>query len=155
MTADGELDDLDWEILREIRGLCEALDPVPDDLVERVRFAIDLADIDTEIEVLRATEMPMAAGARGEHSRVITFDSPTLTIMVKIESNADGSLRVDGWLSPVGGHAVEARTASGPITTSSSADGRFSLARVPAGMVQFVVRPSGQTGIVSTPTMKL
>ncbi len=42
----------------------------------------------------------MLAARGAEQSRTITFDSDSLTIMIRIDSNNDGTARVDGWLAP-------------------------------------------------------
>jgi hypothetical protein len=39
------LDDVDAEILGELRATYDALDPVPEDLVERVKFSLALDEM--------------------------------------------------------------------------------------------------------------
>ncbi|MBB5953948.1 hypothetical protein FHS29_000518 [Saccharothrix tamanrassetensis] len=150
----GELDELDVEILHEVRWLWESVDPVPDDLVDRVKFAVELEDAD--VEVVRIAEHCEVAGVRGDvRSRLITFAGDTLDFMVNVQAMGDGTLRVDGWISPPAAHPVEVRARGGPLRTSANEDGRFALDRVPAGLVQFVIRPKGRGSAVSTPTMTL
>ena len=53
--------------------------------------------------------------ARGtEQSRTITFDSDSLTIMIRIDANQDGTVRVDGWLAPPQRREIEMKTRGGP-----------------------------------------
>ena len=84
-----------------IRSMFEAADPVPAGLVDRIRLSVALAglngDLDSELARLTVHEAALARGAP-EESRTITFDSSSLTIMIRIDSNADGTVRVDGWL---------------------------------------------------------
>jgi hypothetical protein len=135
------IDEFDVALLDGMRDLFEAIDPMPADLVERVRFSLALENLD--VEVFRRFEEPALAGAaRGhEESRTITFDSESLTIMVSITPTGYDVVRLDGWLAPPGGHEVELRTARGPITTTADDQGRFAIDDVPHGLAQLVVRP--------------
>lgn len=161
MTANGRvpagaapLDLLDAEILRELRAAWAELDPVPDTLVDRVRLAVELDGLDAD--VLLMTEVEALAGARGdEHSRMITFESETFAITVQLRDNEDATVRLDGWLSPPGGHRVELHGETGFAAADADVGGRFLFERVPRGPARFVVRPAGRTGVVSTPKLEL
>lgn len=155
--ADGPLDDADLGVLDGIRELFEALDPMPADLPERIRFALALRDLEVEVARL-AEEDQLAVAARGtEQSRTITFDSDSLTIMIRIDANRDGTVRVDGWLAPPQCRRVEMKTAADPLTTASDSQGRFAFAQVPRGTAQLIVHPaepaSGATRSVVTPAL--
>ena len=155
--ADEPLDDADFGVLGDIRELFEAVDPMPADLPERIRFSLALRDL--EIEVARlAEEDQLTVAARGkEQARTITFDSDSLTIMIRIDANRDGTVRVDGWLAPPQHRQVEIKTAAEPLTVASDAQGRFAFARVPSGMAQLIVHSpepsSGDTRSVVTPAL--
>ena len=141
-SAGEPLDELDARILAGVRSLWDALDPVPPTLVDQIRFAMDLESAD--FEVLRLTERMRFEVARGEEqSRLITFDSDSLTIMIKIDLNRNGTVRVDGWLTPPATHPIELRTTAGSLTTASDDGGRFALDGIAPGMAQLVVRPTG------------
>ena len=78
--ADAPIDELDVAILAGVREAYTALDPVPADLVDRVLFAIALADLDLEVCQLGAVSELAVAGTRGdEPSRTIAFDGDSLT----------------------------------------------------------------------------
>ncbi len=141
--ADEPLDAADFGLLADIRELFEATDPMPPDLPERIRFFIALRDL--EIEVARmASEEQLAVAARGpEQSRTITFDSESLTIMIRIDANKDGTVRIDGWLAPPQRHEIEMKSTADSLTVTSDEQGRFAFSRVPRGTVQIVVRPAG------------
>ena len=76
-----------------IRSMFEAADPVPAGLVDRIRLSVALAgldgDLDGELARLTIHEAALARGAP-EESRTITFDSSSLTIMIRIDANTDG-----------------------------------------------------------------
>ena len=141
-SADEPLDDADFGLLDDIRELFQAADPMPADLPERIRFSLALRDL--EIEVARlAEEEQLTVAARGaEQSRTITFDSDSLTIMIRIEANQDGTMRVDGWLAPPQRREVEMKTATDTLGVTSDEQGRFAFARMPRGTAQLVVRPN-------------
>jgi hypothetical protein len=157
-SAGEPLDELDARILAGVRSLWDALDPVPSTLVDQIRFAMDLESAD--FEVLRLTERMRFEVARGEEqSRLITFDSDSLTIMIKIDLNRNGTVRVDGWLTPPACHPIELRTTVGSLNTASDDGGRFALDGITPGMAQLVVRPTGTVPngerTVTTPSIVL
>jgi len=158
-SAGEPLDELDARILAGVRSLWDALDPVPSTLVDQIRFAMDLESAD--FEVLRLTERMRFDVVRGEEqSRLITFDSDSLTIMIKIDLNRNGTVRVDGWLTPPASHPIELRTTAGSLSTASDDGGRFALDGITPGMAQLVVRPTdtvpnGRERTVTTPSIVL
>jgi hypothetical protein len=140
----------DERLLVLVRSLFKAADPVPAGLVERVRFSVVLAGLEGEVARLAAGDAELselyaggAALARGapEESRTITFDSSDLTIMIRIDSNDDGTARLDGWLAPPRRCQVEVTLIGGSLEVAADADGRFAFPVVPRGTVRIVVRP--------------
>ncbi len=144
----------DGHLLTMIGSMFEAADPVPAGLVDRIRLSVALAglngDLDSELARLTVHEAALARGAP-EESRTITFDSSSLTIMIRIDSNADGTVRVDGWLAPPHRCRVEISMADGPVATDADVDGRFAFLSVPRGTARLVVRPAGQSAGESQP----
>jgi len=143
--ADGPLDETDLQILADIRDLFQDADPMPPDLPERIRFSLALRDLEVEVARLAAEEGQQMLAVRGpEQSRTITFDSDSLTIMIRIDRNRDGTARVDGWLAPAQRREIEMKTTSDTLSAASDEQGRFSFASVPRGTAQLVVRPADQ-----------
>lgn len=159
-SADDPLDEADFGLLDGIRELFQATDPMPADLPERIRFSLALRDLEIEMARL-ADEDQLTVAARGtEQSRTITFDSDTLTIMIRIDANRDETVRVDGWLAPPQRRDIEMKTSAGSLSVTSDEQGRFAFARVSRGTVQLIVRaadpgPSGAGRSVVTPTLVL
>jgi hypothetical protein len=158
--ADESLDDFDLRLLDDIREMFQAADPMPADLPERIRFFLSLRNL--EVEVARLAEEDLSAvGVRGaDCCRTITFDSESLTVMIRIDANKDGTVRVDGWLAPPQRREIEMKTVADPLSVSSDEQGRFAFARVPRGTAQLVVRPedseqSGTGRSVVTPALIL
>lgn len=160
-AADGQLDRFDEEILNQIMDAYAAADPMPTDLPERIRFSLELRDLEIEVARLAARESRPALASRGEEqSRTVTFDSESLTIMIRIDSNGDGTVRVDGWLAPPQRREIEMKTESSPLMACTDDQGRFAFAIVPRGTAQMIVRPakagpSGATRSVVTPALVL
>ncbi|MET8852660.1 hypothetical protein [Amycolatopsis sp. NPDC004625] len=153
--ADEPLDELDFRLLAGVRELWEAADPMPATLVDQIRFAIQLQDVDLEVMRIREQEGLAVTRSAAEQGRLITFDSESLTIMVNVSPEPGGTIRLDGWLTPPAEHPIEVRTANGPLTTTSDAEGRFAVNGVPHGMVQVLVRTAGRSRTVSTPAIEL
>lgn len=143
-SADEPLDEADAGLLDGIRGLFEATDPMPADLPERISFFLALRDIEIEVARLAAEAGQPAVAARGtEQSRTVTFDSDSLTIMIRIEANRDDTVRVDGWLAPPQHREIEMKTTADSLNVASDEQGRFAFPRVPHGTAQLIVRPAG------------
>jgi hypothetical protein len=125
-------------ILAQICDVYDEADPEPADLVDRVEFALTFAAPDARI--LRPVRLREPAIARSdEQTRLITFNGESLTIMVNLTPNADGTLRLDGWLTPGASHPIELYVPSGVTTTTSDKGGRFSFDRVHHGLTQITV----------------
>jgi len=156
-SADAPLDDLDLGLLDRVREMYEATDPMPEDLPERICFLLALRDLEVEVARLAAGQDLLVSARGTEQSRTITFDSDSLTIMIRIDANADGTVRVDGWLAPAQRVGIELKTSASAEALGASSDeqGRFAFARVPRGTAQLVVRPEGQGRSVVTPALVL
>lgn len=151
---DDVLPEDDAALLAALSAVLEAADPVPPGLVDRVRFAIELDDLDAELS--RLVEMSSLVAARSdEFTRLVTFQGDSLTIMITLEQGADGTTRIDGWLTPAAHRRVEVRCPAGPRSTESDDAGRFSLDAVPTGTVRLVVHDPGGTHRVITPTIEI
>ena len=159
--ADEPLGDDDIGLLGEIREMFEAIDPMPADLPERIRFNLALRGLEIEVARLASEEDDLLVAARGtEESRTITFDSESLTIMIRIDANRDGTVRVDGWLAPPQRREIEMKTGTNSLSVASDEQGRFAFARIPRGTAQLIVRPAdpepGEAGrSVVTPALIL
>lgn len=141
----------DDELLLRMRDMWGEADPVPADLADLSCFALDHATADDE--VLDIVRKPRLAAARGdERSQLITFDSASLTIMVNVTPHSDGSLRLDGWITPPAAYPVELRTPTSTRSTSCDDNGRFAFTGVVPALAQLSVRANGT---VTTPAIAL
>lgn len=129
----------DGDVLDRLRECYAQLDPMPPGLVERSLFALALEDIDTGLVRVAAERDLEPVGTRGEEeARVITFESESVTVMIRI-SPQDGVLRIDGWLVPPEPRPVDLRTAGGTLTAYADEQGRFVLEPVLPGLARLAV----------------
>jgi hypothetical protein len=146
------LDDVDAATLGELRAMYEDLDPVPDDLVERVKFSLALDEMFEEVAGM--TRVPMEELAvRGEstpgtRTETLTFSAERLTAMVTVSRTSPGRLRIDGWLAPSESCRVRLRIqGAASRDTVSDDDGRFSFEDLDEGFGQLSFHPrAGDAG---------
>jgi hypothetical protein len=155
--AQGEIDDRDVAVLRDVARLYDALDPVPSGLVDRVKFGLTLDALHAEIaELQRTSEL---AGVRSEAAgdvQSVTFTSATLTTMITVTPTSADRVRVDGWIAPGGGVEVELRGRTATHRTVADADGRFVFEDIVRGLAQFILRPpTPSTRPVATPSIEI
>ncbi|MDT8910188.1 carboxypeptidase regulatory-like domain-containing protein [Amycolatopsis sp. PS_44_ISF1] len=145
----------DETLLADLGRFLDELDPPPDELVQRVQFALELENLD--VEVARWERLDELAGVRSTTTGTITFTVSDLTVMINL-TRIGRAHRIDGWLVPAGEYEVEVRVAEqGTFATTSDAGGRFVLEGVPQGTTQILVHlgtgPHRRT--VVTPTVVL
>lgn len=158
--AEQPLDNEDLAVLNALRAMYDEADPVPDGLVERIQFEITLDALHAELATL--TQLDLAtSGARSastESVRTITFTAETVTTMVTISPQPDGSVRVDGWVAPGAGLLVEVLLADEARGTHADDDGRFVIENLPAGLAKFALHTTDAAGsphTVVSPTIEL
>jgi len=151
------LDATDVAVLGRLAHVVEAVDPVPDGLVERSLFAMTLAGLEAEVMELQRVDAPVGAvrSAQPLEARTITFTHERLTVMIALSSADDGaSVRVDGWIAPAGPRVVELRQPGSTLETTADDDGRFVFDAVDPGAASLLVRLPGGTP-VTTPVIEL
>ncbi|HSV37784.1 MAG TPA: hypothetical protein VLI04_03405 [Nocardioidaceae bacterium] len=160
-AAERPLDENDVALLAEVQRLYDEADPVPEDLVERVQFALALDEIYAEVALL--TRMPMdALAVRGEavtgtRTETLTFSAERLTAMVTVSRMGD-RLRIDGWIAPPVGLEVRLRMQGERRQVAADESGRFVIDDLPEGFAQLSFHPidSNDTeGVIVTPLFQL
>jgi len=153
------LDPSDAAVLNSVRAYYEESDPVPDGLVERIQFELTLDALHAEVATLTRMDLAEASirSAATEAVRTITFTSESLTTMVTVTPQPDGTVRVDGWASPGAGIRVEVLLADSTRETYADSDGRFVFENLPSGLAKFAQHiPQGsEFATVLTPTIEL
>ena len=154
------LDAHDIALLEDLAALWTVADPVPEGLIERIQFELTLDALHAEVATL--TQLDLAAsGARSastEAVRTVTFSAESLTAMVTITQESDGTVRVDGWVAPGDGLLVEVLLTGATRRTYTDTDGRFVLDGLPAELAKFAIHTTDDAGdphIVVSPTIEL
>jgi hypothetical protein len=140
------IDDADGLALATLRRIYEAGDPVPPSLLDRVKFAITLDDLEAEVARLQREALPELAAARSENvlkAQTVTFTSDALTTMVTITPLPTNGVRIDGWASPGAFLDVELRIGDETRHVVADEDGRFVFEQVDHGFAQLVLRQNG------------
>ena len=113
---------IDWGLLTQVKDMFATADPMPCDLPERIQFALAWRYLEAELARFVNTGEESVVGARGaEESWTVTFDSDSLTIMIRVDANPDGTARVDGWLAPPQPLFGESQTRIAPTPKESLA----------------------------------
>jgi hypothetical protein len=127
----------DETLLNDLDRYLDELDPPPDDLVQRVQFALELENLD--VEVARWERFGELTGVRSTATGTITFTVSDLTVMINL-AKVGRTHRIDGWIAPAGEYDVEVRVADhGIFAARTDEGGRFVLDNVPGGTTQILV----------------
>jgi hypothetical protein len=163
-AAEQPLDALDEAVLREVAALLDQVDPVPDDLVDRVQFALALDEVYAEVATITRLSQD-ALAVRGDpdtgagtvtRTETVTFSAERFTAMVTVSRAAPEQVRLDGWLTPAAVVRVRVRMQEGTAETVSDETGRFVVEGLPEGFAQLSFEPEGVPGgTVVTPLFQL
>ena len=150
------IDDQDLDILRSIRHTWEALDPVPTDLTDRVRFAMTVASLEAEVAQL-VEDSTDPVGVRGslERATSMIFETRTLSLMIEVEDIDQSHADLTGWCS-LPNVEIEVRQRYWSQFAHADTHGRFEFPHIDRGLVHIVVRtrqPGSPT--VITPAIEL
>ena len=160
LLAGEPLDATDVSVLEEVAGLYEQVDPVPPDLVDRVKFSLALDEMFSE--VARITRLSVDAMAvRSEptaevRTETLTFSADELTVMVSVSRGGRAGLRIDGWVAPPAATTVQLRLQDDTVEVVTDESGRFVFEHLPEGFAQMTFRPVAEgRGSVVTPVFEL
>jgi hypothetical protein len=162
-AEDAPLDETDLALLDELAGVLDQVDPMPQDLVDRVQFSLALDEV--YAEVARITREPQdALAVRSDpqaetRTETLTFSAERLTAMVTVTRGVDGTLRVDGWVAPETAVRVQLRMQDGPTLEAGDSSGRFVFEGLHEGFAQLTFHldegDEGPAVTVVTPLFQL
>jgi hypothetical protein len=142
------MDRADLRILADLQAIYDAVDPMPGMLPELVMFGLEAQDFEAEFARLVESELAVSGGAGTrsvEHARRVTFASENLTVMVVVNPQRDGRVRLDGWAAPGGRLHAELRVGESTMTAECDESGRFVFDAVPSGPAQLVLHPTSDS----------
>lgn len=156
-----ELDDLDGQILADLRRACERHDPLPDGMISRLTYQMTLAGLQAELAELTLHEQAGVRSGEPALTDTLTFRGTSLSLMVRLHRHPQGSsddarasLDLDGWVSTPGARVELWVEGEAPWEADADADGRVAFRDVPSGPARFIVRPADAPAL-STPTVEL
>ena len=157
-----EIDQHDIAVLAVMASIYDAADPLPDGLVDRLKFGLALDEMMAEVASLSRVPMD-AAGVRGEaaapaRAETITFSADVLTAMVTVVRLPQHPVRIDGGIVPAASMAVRLRMEEEQQQATADHTGRFSFADVPEGFAQLTFHDDADPGTaasVVTPLFEL
>lgn len=135
----------DDELEHELRQLAARLDPVPSELVQAATEALSWRNIDAELaelvfDSLLSTDQATLVRSSPGH-RLVSFQTPELTIDVEVTSTASGR-DVMGQITPPQRATVEIRHRAGVVSTDADERGCFRSASVQTGPISLRLRPA-------------
>jgi hypothetical protein len=133
------------ELERELRQLAARLDPVPPEFVRAAAEAFSWRNIDAELaelafdSLLDTDEAALVRGSAGR--RMVSFQTPELTIDVEVTTTASGR-EVMGQITPPQRATVEIRHRTGVVSTDADEQGCFRSASLQAGPMSLRLHPA-------------
>lgn len=143
----------DEKVLATLRD-AGRLDPVPTDAVAAARSSLAWRTLDAELAELAYDSLFEDAAMSGLRSveappRMITFESPALTVEVEAAPSGTGRRLIGQLVPPQRGH-LEVRHAAGVVTVEADELGRFSVDDLQPGPVSLHVRGEGAEAVAVT-----
>lgn len=123
----------DAALFARMREMWGRVDPVPEDLVDRMVAAVAVEDLSREYALLTLVEGTLAP-VRGEaDTATLQFSDGTTSVLLHVSVTEDGGRRIDGW---VDASALAIRLVQGERTWSADAGehGRFAFDEVTTGL---------------------
>jgi hypothetical protein len=123
-------------LLAELQSLMKRLDPVPEAVDEAARIAFTWRTIDAELAELTRDSLLEDApkGVRGaEGARMLSFESPRLSVELEVADLGQQGRRLVGQLVPPGPASIVVDHAGGRVDTSADELGRFVVDGLRAG----------------------
>lgn len=140
LLAAEPLDDVDLRLLAELRDVSAHEDPMPGDLLDRIKFAMSVASLEAEVAMIVSTgALAEVRGTDYDRADTVTFASDGLSVMVSIEGAGSTTVDIAGWASE-GNVEVELRERGRTRTTRADEEGRFVFGGVERGLVNLVLR---------------
>lgn len=135
----------DAALFARLRGVWEAVDPVPTDLVDRMVAAVAVEDLTREYALLTLVEGTLSA-VRGEaDTATLQFSDGTTSVLLHVSVTEDGARRVDGWTDaePL---AITLDQGDREWQADGGEHGRFSFDDVPTGLSRLRITVQGEDG---------
>ena len=124
----------DAALFARLRGVWEAVDSMPADLVDHMVAAVAVEDLSREYALLTLVESAQLAAVRSDSdTSTLQFSDGTSTVLLHVTKATNQSRRIDGWVDTP---ALAIRLVQDGIdeSTQVSEHGRFAFADVSPGL---------------------
>lgn len=147
--ADGHTEESDGHthLVEELRRVMGVVDPVPAYVLDAARGSYTWRTIDAELAELAydsATDSEAALARSADARRLLTFESPGLSVEVEVTSGAP-ERRLVGQLVPPQRAEIEIRHSGGTLKVTADELGRFAAEGVAPGPVSLLCRVGDAT----------
>lgn len=153
-------DTSDAELFADLRRMWQLADPMPSDLPDRVRFALEVEQLDMDFELLQlvsTTQDELSVRSATTDVNTITFSGPSLTVMMRVSETGPERRQIDGWLALTTPMAVAVHHPTGSVDAEVDQRGRFVVRDLPPGPTRLVLTPvdEPQAKPFITPTVEI
>lgn len=144
-------DERDLALLGELREVLGEADPTPAGVLTAAQASFTWRTVDTELaELVDDSALAPTVGIRSSGGpRLLTFEAPTLTVVVEVSAVGEARKLVGQLVEP-GAARVEVRHQGGSTEVVADDLGRFTLDQVPAGPVSFRCELAGLAPVVTS-----
>ena len=138
----------DNQLLAELADALDAVDPVPEAVLEAAKSVFTWRTIDAELAslVFDSAEEEQVGVRSAEATRQLTFRTPGVEIELVVLSET--SRRIVGQLVPPQAAEIELHHEGGSRVVQSDGLGRFTLHDVPAGAIRLLCRLEDESGAI-------
>ena len=148
LTNDASEEDIG--LLRQLGAMFDVVDPVPPEVLQAGFAAFTWRTIDAELaELAEDSLLTGAGGVRGADTRLLTFEAPSVNVVVEVTEIGDRRKLV-GQLIPACSDTLRIEHPAGATTVSVDEQGLFSADALPAGPARVALSTPGGGAVVTS-----
>ena len=140
----------DIGLLAEISAMFDVVDPVPPEVTQAAYGAFAWRTIDAELaELAEDSLLTGAAGVRGADTRLLTFEAPSVSVVVEV-TELGVRRRLVGQVIPALPGELRIEHPAGSTTVQVDDQGLFSVESMPCGPARVALSVPGGGGVVTS-----
>jgi hypothetical protein len=140
----------DIGLLSAVGEMFDQVDPVPPEVVRAGYAAFIWRTVDAELaELAEDTRLAAAGSVRGTDTRLLTFEAPSVNVVVEVTEIGDRRKLV-GQLIPACSDTLRIEHPAGATTVSVDEQGLFSADALPAGPARVALTTPGGGSVITS-----
>ncbi|NUR62587.1 MAG: hypothetical protein HOV87_28615 [Catenulispora sp.] len=140
----------DIGLLSSVGEMFDQVDPVPPEVVRAGHAAFTWRTIDAELaELAEDTRLATAGSVRGTDTRLLTFEAPSVNVVVEVTEVGDRRKLV-GQLIPACSDTLRIEHPAGATTVTVDEQGLFSADALPAGPARVALTTPGGGAVITS-----